>query len=176
MTGSTLKIECLSARDVDDHLPDLAGLLNACVAAGASVSFVLPHSLDDSLAFWSNTVRPALIADGRVVLVAKAGGRLAGSVQLDYDTPPNQPHRAEVTKLLVHPDARRQGIARALMMALEEQAKQRHRTLLTLDTASDMAERLYLSLGYQRAGVIPSYAKDPIEDRYDATTIMFKTL
>ncbi len=176
MTGDTIKIEALSAQTVDDHLPELARLLNTCVATGASVSFVLPHEIEDSLAFWTESVRPA-VADGkRVLLVAHANGRLAGSVQLDCDTPPNQPHRGEVTKLLVHPDARQQGVARALMYALEDQARMQGRRLLTLDTASDVAEHLYKSLGYQRVGAIPGYARDPIKDRYDATVIMYKAL
>ena len=147
-------ISALSPDALDRHLPGLAEVLSACVTAGASVSFVLPHTLDDSLAF----------------------GRLAGTVQLDCDTPPNQPHRADVSKLLVHPGFRRRGLARELMIAIEEEAKARGRRLITLDTASNAAEALYLSLGYERAGVIPGYARDPIEDRYDPTTIMFKRL
>jgi hypothetical protein len=98
-------------------------------------------------------------------------------VQLDYNTPPNQPHRAEVTKLMVHPEARRGGIARALMAALEHRATALGRSLITLDTRTgDMAEPLYTSLGYQTVGVIPGYCRDTIEDRYDPTTIMYKTL
>ena len=176
MTGSTLEIECLSAQTIDNHLPDLAALLNACVHTGASVGFVLPHTVEDGLAFWSDKVRPAVATGRRLLLVAKADGRLAGSVQLDCDTFPYQPHRAEVAKLLVHPEARRKGIARALMVELETQAMQHGRTLLTLDTAGDAAERLYRSLGYQAVGAIPGYARDPIEDRYDATMFMYKTL
>ena len=173
---STISIDRVDSDRIDDHLPDLAGLLHACVLAGASVSFVLPYERGDSLTFWTESVRPAVMNGRRALLVAHANGHLAGSVQLDCDTPPNQPHRGEVTKLLVHPDARRQGVARALMLALEDEASTRGRRLLTLDTASAVAEHLYLSLGYQRAGAIPGYARDPIEDRYDATVIMYKTL
>ena len=169
-------ISALSPDALDRHLPGLAEVLSACVTAGASVSFVLPHTLDDSLAFWSGSVRPALVQGDRVLLVARLDGRLAGTVQLDCDTPPNQPHRADVSKLLVHPGFRRRGLARELMIAIEEEAKARGRRLITLDTASNAAEALYLSLGYERAGVIPGYARDPIEDRYDPTTIMFKRL
>ena len=93
-------------RSFDDHMAALATLLNACVADGASVGFVLPHKLYDRLAYWLDKVRPAVMAGDRVSLVAKVDGCLAGSVQLDCDTPPNQPHRAEVAKLLVHPDGR----------------------------------------------------------------------
>jgi len=90
---------------------------------------------------------------------------------------PNQRHRAEVRKLLVHPDARRRGIARALMAAIERRARHLGRSLLTLDTRTgDGAERLYASLGYETAGVIPGFARDTTEDRLDATTIMYKTV
>ena len=174
MSGA--RIEALSPGTLDDHLLGLGEVLNACVAAGASISFVLPHTLDDSIAFWSDTVRPALAGGRRVLLIVQVGGRLAGTVQLDCDTPPNQPHRADVSKLLVHPEFRGRGLARELMMAIEEEARARGRHLITLDTASNAAEALYLSLGYERAGVIPGYARDPIEDRYDSTTIMFKRL
>ena len=176
MSGGAFQIETLTPAGFDDRLAGLSALLNACVHDGASISFILPHSLDDSLAFWRDKVRPALLAGGRTVLAATMAGRVAGSVQLDCDTPPNQPHRAEVAKLLVHPDFRRRGIARALMVAIEAQAQRMGRNLITLDTASAGAERLYKSLGYRRAGVIPGYARDPLEDRYDATTIMFKAL
>ncbi len=110
-------------------------------------------------------------------MVARKDGRIAGSVQLDYDTPPNQPHRAEVRKLLVHPDFRRRGIAKALMAALESRAAELGRSLLTLDTRTgDMAEPLYVSLGYQTAGIIPGYCRDPFKDHFDPTTIMYKAL
>lgn len=176
MGENDFKVERLSPGTIGDHLKALGALLNACVTSGASVSFVLPHTLQDSVAFWSDDVRPAMTSGGRVLWVAKADRHLAGSVQLDCDTPPNQPHRAAALKLLVHPDFRRLGIARALMVELENHAKRLGRTLITLDTASDNAERLYLSLGYVRVGEIPDYSKDPIEDRYEPTTIMFKTL
>jgi len=98
-----------------------------------------------------------------------------GTVQLDCDTPANQPHRAEVRKLLVHPRARRAGIARQLMVAIEASARERGRTLLTLDTRSgDHAEPLYLGMGYVVAGRIPGYARASDADRLDATTIMYK--
>lgn len=176
MTGGAIEIELLSPKTIDCHLSELGGMLNACVHAGANISFVLPHSLDDSLAFWSNEVRPAILAGKRELWVARIDDRLVGSVQLDTNLPPNQAHRAEVCKLLVHPDYRERGIARALMLELERRARQMGQRLITLDTASDKAERLYLSLGYERVGTIPCFAKDPMEDRYDATTIMFKAL
>ncbi len=176
MHSQDFQIEVVSPDTIDGHIGALAEILNVCVADGASVSFVLPHTLDDSMAFWTDKVRPGVMSGDRVVLAARVGERVAGSVQLDCDTPPNQPHRAEVSKLLVHPDFRKHGIARALMIELEEHARRRGRSLITLDTASGKAERLYLSLGYQRVGAIPSFARDPIENRYDPTTIMYKLL
>jgi ribosomal protein S18 acetylase RimI-like enzyme len=172
---TTLSI--LSAEDVAVHLGALGALLHACVHAGASVNFVLPFTQEDSEAFWRRKVLPAVQDGGRVLWVARTGGRITGSVQLIHDTPPNQAHRAEVTKLLVHPEFRRRGIARALMAELEREAGRLGRSLITLDTRTgDMAEPLYASLGYRTAGVIPGYCRDTIEDRLDPTTIMYKVL
>jgi ribosomal protein S18 acetylase RimI-like enzyme len=170
-------ISIFSADDIAGHVRELGALLHACVHDGASISFVLPFTADDSEAFWSQNVRPGVLDGTRLLLVARKGGRIAGSVQLDYDTPPNQPHRAEVRKLLVHPEFRRQGIAQALMAKLERTASQMGRSLITLDTRTgDKAEPLYASLGYKTAGVIPGYCRDPFEDRLDSTTIMYKVL
>src|SRR5215471_514565 len=134
----------------------LGDVLHACVSSGASVSFILPFSRDDAAAFWRDQVLPAVNEGDCIVLVARQGKRIVGTAQLDLVTPPNQPHRAEVRKLLVHPDVRRGGVARALMLALEDEARSAGRSLLTLDTITDNpAEWLYASLGYIRVGVIP---------------------
>lgn len=167
----------LSPDEAMRALDDLATLLHACVHAGASVSFVLPFSVEDARGFWMRKVFPAVGSGALLLLAAKLGGRLAGSVQLDLDTPPNQPHRAEIRKLLVHPDFRRRGLATGLMTAVEREAAGRGRRLLTLDTRTgDAAEPLYSGLGYATAGVIPGFSRDPASDRLDATTIMFKTI
>ncbi|AXE28866.1 GNAT family N-acetyltransferase [Chromobacterium phragmitis] len=172
-----LDILALDAEPASALLPELAELLHACVHDGASIHFVLPFSVEQAAAFWRDKTLPGVAGGGRVLLAALLDGRLAGSAQLDCDTPPNQPHRAEVCKLLVHPDCRRQGIARALMAELENQARRRGRSLLTLDTASgDKAEPLYRSLGYQEAGRIPGYAWDGRGEKLQATTLMYKTL
>lgn len=172
-----ISIERLDCDGFDVHLDELAGILHACVHSGASVNFILPFEHSESLEFWTRKVRPALVVGKRVLLVAKCEGRVAGTVQLDHDTPPNQAHRADVSKLLVHPDFRRRGIAKALMNALERQAVLQHRNLLTLDTRTgDSAEPLYLSLGYQRAGIIPNFAKDPHTDKLDGASYMYKQL
>jgi len=161
------------ANDIDM----LAAVLHDCVHAGASVSFVLPFSHDDAKAFWRAKVLPGVECGLCLVLIARCGKQIVGTVQLDLATPPNQPHRAEVRKLLVHPSARRQGIARALMLALEQEARRYRRHLLTLDTVTDgFAEPLYLSLGYTKVGVIPGYAVRPDSPYLDATTIMYKQI
>lgn len=177
-TDSQVTLAILSADDIVALAGELGALLHACVCAGASVNFVLPYSPQDGQAFWTGKVLPAVRAGGRAVLVARTGARIAGTVQLAYDTPPNQPHRAEVSKLLVHPDARRRGIARLLMAELERLAQNLGRSLLTLDTRTgDSAEPLYTSLGYHTVGVIPGYCRDPFgQDRLDSTTIMYKVL
>jgi ribosomal protein S18 acetylase RimI-like enzyme len=176
-SATSFTISNFSADDLMRHVGELGALLHACVHAGASVNFVLPYSREDSEAFWNRKVLPGLHARGLLLLAAWEDGKIAGSVQLDYDTPPNQPHRAEVRKLLVHPDFRRRGLARALMAEIERRAGALGRSLLTLDTRTgDMAEPLYTSLGYKTAGIIPGYCRDPMEDRLDSTTIMYKNL
>ena len=155
----------------------LTDVLHACVHAGASVSFVLPFSTEDAKRFWNEQVLPAVTAGRRSVLLARQDERIVGTVQLDLDTPPNQPHRAEVKKLLVHPDARRRGIARSLMLAAEQQAKEASRSLLTLDTVTGgFAESLYLSLGYVSVGPIPRYALNFNSSIVESTTVMYKEL
>ena len=160
-----------------EDLDSLGGVLHACVHAGASVSFVLPFSHGDAVSFWRDQVLPAVNAGSRCVLLARLSGEIVGTVQLDLATPPNQPHRAEVKKLLVHPRARRRGIARLLMAALEDHARAARRTLLTLDTVTGgAAEPLYLSMGYQASGVIPRYALNFNSTVLESTTVMYKSL
>jgi ribosomal protein S18 acetylase RimI-like enzyme len=178
MTPANLELTLSTAQSAAAAVPELARLLHACVQGGASVSFVLPYSHEEAEAFWRNKVVPGVESGAVKLWVARVNGQIAGSVQLDVDTPPNQPHRAEVRKLLVHPDFRRQGIARRLMQAVEAMARRLHRSLLTLDTRTgDSAEPLYASLGYKTVGVIPGFARDPLDPaKVDGTTIMYKQL
>ena len=161
------------ARDIDM----LADVLHAVVHGGAGVSFVVPFSLDDARAFWRDSVLPGVKARRRRVLAARLDGRIVGTVQLDPAWAPNQRHRAEVLKLLVHPDARRRGIARSLMVALEELARDCGWTLLTLDTWTGRAgEQLYRSLGYTAIGSIPRYARGSTTPELEPSTVMYKEL
>jgi GNAT superfamily N-acetyltransferase len=161
----------------EENLEALAGLLHATVQAGASVSFVLPFSMEEAREFWRKKVLPGVRSGGRRVLTARVDGEIAGTVQLLLDTPPNQAHRAEVAKMLVHPKARRRGLARALMTALEDVARSEGRTLLTLDTVTGgAAEPLYRSMGYMLAGVIPRYARGALRPELEDTSVMYKEL
>ena len=162
---------------VSEEIEMLAEVLHACVHAGASVSFVLPFPVEDARSFWREKVLPAVRSDTCCVLVARGAERIVGTVQLDLATPPNQPHRAEARKLLVHPEWRRRGIARRLMLALEEGARELGRTLITLDTVSGgFAEPLYESIGFVRVGVIPRYARKPDSLELEGTVVMYKEL
>jgi GNAT superfamily N-acetyltransferase len=159
------------------ELDMLADVLHAVVHQGAGVSFVVPFSMEEARAFWVEKVLPGVRAGTRRVLVARLGPRIVGTVQVDFATPPNQPHRGEVLKLLVHPDARRRGIARRLMIALEDVAHAEGRSLLTLDTwTGGFAETLYRSLGYVEVGVIPRFAYGSTTSTLEPTTIMYKEL
>ena len=162
---------------VDREIDMLADILRAIVYDGAGVSFIVPFSMEESRAFWRERVLPGVVARTRHVLIARDGDRIVGTVQLDLAMMPNQQHRGEVAKMLVHPDARRRGIARALMVTLEEVARSEGRTLLTLDTWSgSAAETLYRSLGYVVVGMIPRFARTSTKTDLEPTTIMYKDL
>ncbi len=153
-------VAVLDAAGAASAVPRLAAILAACVEAGASVSYLPPLAPVIAQAAMHRAARD--VAGGtRRLLAAWSGGVLAGTVQLDLAMAPNQTHRAEVQKLLVHPDARRHGIARALMLAAEQEARRAGRTLLTLDTrGGDAAEALYRAAGWTEAGRIPDYAQN----------------
>ena len=172
-----IEISSFAGNDIMSCVSELAALIHACVHDGASIGYILPFSMVEAEAFWMKKVLPAVEDGTRVLLVARSATQIVGSVQLDHDTPPNQPHRAEVRKLMVHPGFRRQGIARLLMAKIEDRARQLPRSLLTLDTRSgDAAEPLYASLGYVTVGQVPGYCLDPFRQQFDATTIMYKVL
>jgi ribosomal protein S18 acetylase RimI-like enzyme len=172
-----MSIVPLSAADIEARINELSDLLHACVMDGASVNFVMPYAMADAERFWRKKVL-ARMDDGLLTVLGwMEGGRVVGSVQLDADTPPNQAHRADVKKMLVHPAFQRRGIGRALMAAVEQAARDKGLTLLTLDTRSgDKGEPLYRASGFEVAGVIPAYSRDPFADVYDACTYMYKQL
>jgi len=170
------QIEALDAEGVRAAAVDLAATLIDCVEGGASVSFMSGLAESQAIAFWRDVADQGE-RDGRAVFVARrANDRAAiGVVQLIPAVAENQPHRAEVAKMLVRRADRRRGLGAALMRAAEAAAARAGKTLLTLDTASGDAERLYASLGWVRVGQIPAYALLP-DGRPCATTIFFRSL
>jgi ribosomal protein S18 acetylase RimI-like enzyme len=139
----------------------LSELLVETVASGGSVSFMHPMPLGDADAFWKDSLAAAARGE-RIVLGAFDGEALVGTVTLLLNLPPNQPHRAEIAKMMTRVSHRHRGVATALMQAAETDAIARGRTLLVLDTAvADGASKLYERLGFQLTGIIPDYALKP---------------
>ncbi len=150
------QVERLDQRQLDG----LVGVLIDCVEGGASVSFMHPLSPAKALAFWRR-VADDVESGARALLVAEDDSGIIGTVQLVLDQPENQPHRADLSKMLVHRRARRLGLGAALMRAAEDAARRAGKTLLVLDTASDEAERLYARAGWTLVGIVPDYALLP---------------
>ncbi|WP_049291761.1 GNAT family N-acetyltransferase [Franconibacter helveticus] len=169
-------VSVMSAASLANHIDELADVLVDCVQGGASVSFMLPFAHSQARDFWHGVAQSAA-REERVVIVAQdEAGRIVGTVQLITAQPDNQPHRADVSKLLVHRSARRGGVARELMSLLETEALKRGKNVLVLDTATGSdAERFYQRNEWQRAGEIPRYALNP-DGSYCATTYFFKQL
>ena len=171
--ASILEVRRLRAV-TEAQLQELADVLVDCVEGGASVSFMQPMTRDKALAFWRK------VADGvergeRALLVAEDAQGIVGTVQVVLDQPENQPHRADVSKMLVHRRARRRGAGAALMRAAEHEASAEGKTLLVLDTADATAARLYARMGWQAAGTIPRYALLPAGGEC-ATTFYYRSL
>jgi GNAT superfamily N-acetyltransferase len=170
-----IEIQRLAGGDLERELDALAGVLADCVAGGASVSYLAPFSLDEARAAFAGMAAAAERGQ-RLILGAFAEGRLVGTVQVLLEVPPNQPHRAEIAKLLVHRSARKRGIAQLLMEAAEAEARAEGKSLLVLDAVSDGdAARLYARLGWTTVGVIPNYALYP-DGRPCDTTVFWKAL
>jgi GNAT superfamily N-acetyltransferase len=170
----TLSLREIRADDVEPIIDSLSAIMKACVDEGASIGYLTPFGLKDAGAFWT-FVRGTLASGARRMLIAEMGGKITGTVQIGIDMPPNGRHRADVMKLMVHPDARKKGVGKALMMAAEDIARAERRSLLVLDTAGDDAERLYQSLGWTVTGKVPAYARSTT-GALEATTIMWKML
>jgi GNAT superfamily N-acetyltransferase len=171
---STIRLRRLFSAS-DAEIDQLADVLIDCVEGGASVSFMLPMTRETAERFWRQ------VADGvargeRALLVAEDDEGICGTVQLVLDLPENQPHRADLAKMLVHRRARRHGLGARLMQGAEEMARDCGRTLLVLDTVTGGdAERLYTRLGWTRVGEIPRYALMP-DGPFCSTTVFYRDL
>jgi GNAT superfamily N-acetyltransferase len=170
-----IEIRTVTAEEGRLHTAALAEVLLDCVAGGASVSFMASLSKDEAEDFFRKVV-DSVERGERILLAAFDDARLVGTVQVVTATPPNQPHRADIAKLLVQRSARRQGVASRLMNAAEGASRQAGKTLLVLDTVTgEQAEKLYLRMGWTKAGIIPNYALFP-DGRFCDTTIFWKQL
>ena len=175
MPVDEIEIRRLEGAELRGSLDGLAAVLEDCVAGGASVSYMAPFSFEEARAAFEGFAADAE-QGRRLILAAFAGGELVGTVQVVLALPPNQPHRGDIAKLLVHRSARRQGIAERLMGRAEEEARAEGKTLLVLDTVTgDGAERLYARLGWNRVGEIPGYALYP-DGRPCSTTVFWKEI
>jgi ribosomal protein S18 acetylase RimI-like enzyme len=170
-----IEIRRLGPTELRAQLDGLAAVLFDCVAGGASVSYLAPFSHEEARAAFE-AVAVEVEQGRRLLLAAFARDELVGTVQVVLAMPPNQPHRAEIAKLLVHRSARRRGIAQLLMEQAEREARAEGKTLLVLDAVTgDSAERLYQRLGWTKVGVIPGYALYPDRRPCD-TTILWKAV
>jgi GNAT superfamily N-acetyltransferase len=169
------EIVSVGAPIAETALAQLADVLVDCVEGGASVSFMSPFSQHQALAFFRK-VAGSVASGDTLLLAAKLDGRIVGTVQLGLNTPPNQPHRADIMKLLVHRSARGHGVGAALMARVEQEARRRDRWLLVLDTVpGENGHRLYLREGWTQTGLVPDYARFP-DGRLCDTAIMWKRL
>ncbi|MEH7436933.1 GNAT family N-acetyltransferase [Neobacillus drentensis] len=149
------EVEIAELTLIEEHLDELSELLVKVVDDGASIGFLPPMRKQDAANYWKTVLSPDVI-----LLVAKLNNHIVGSIQLHLSTKQNGSHRAEIAKLMTHPEYRRNGIGRLLMQKAEETAKQMERSLIVLDTREgDPSNKLYSSLGYTQAGRIPNYAK-----------------
>ena len=170
-----VQVRRLHGAELRASIDGLAAVLVDCVAGGASVSYMAPFTHDDAVAVFE-----AFAADAengnRIIVAAFAGDELVGAAQVLLSVPPNQPHRADIAKVLVHRAARKRGIGRLLMEQAEQEARAAGKSLLVLDTVTGGdAERLYERLGWNRVGVIPGYALFP-DGRLCDTTVFWKTI
>jgi GNAT superfamily N-acetyltransferase len=170
---SDAAIRPLDAREAEERLGELAGILVDAVANGASVNFMAGFSQEDGEAFWRSML-PGLAAGDHVLLVAEEGGRLLGTVIVFFARQPNGPHRAEIGKMLVHSSARRRGLGERLLRRAEEHARDAGRSLLVLDThTGGDGDRLYRRCGWIEVGQIPDHSFTT-DGRLWPTTIFYK--
>jgi ribosomal protein S18 acetylase RimI-like enzyme len=172
MNQNHFVVRRVGAEEAGPLAEKLAEVLHDCVEGGASVSFMLPLARETAMQFWRD-VAASVSRCERTLLVAEDEQGIVGTVQLITDLPENQPHRADVAKLLVHRRARNGGVGQRLMEAVELAACEQNRTVLVLDTANGAAERLYQRLGWQRVGTVPAFALLPNGEPC-ATTFFYK--
>lgn len=170
---TTLRL--LTGAEARAAIPGLCDILADSVAGGASVGFMQPYTAADAAPYWQG-VAEQVEAVSTLLMVAETDGEIVGTVQVGMAQMPNQPHRGDLKKLLVHSKARGRGLGRLLMTAIEQEAAKAGKTLLVLDTATGSpAESIYPRLGWTRVGIIPDYAMWP-EGGYCPTTIFYKRL
>ena len=168
-------VRCLTTDEARARVPELSRVLVDCVHGGASVSFMAPLGAERAEAFWRG-VADGVAAGDRILVVAEVDGAIVGTVQVVFAWPENQPHRADVAKMLVHRSARRRGLGARMLAVAEAAALAAGKTLLVLDTVTGGdAERLYARCGWTRVGVVPDYALFP-DGRYCDTTFFYKRL
>jgi GNAT superfamily N-acetyltransferase len=171
MTDATIRI--LTAEETRRARADLCETLSDCINGGASLGFMLPFTPQDAVDYWDE-IADAVEKGGIILAAAEVDGKVVGTVQVGLASKPNQPHRGDLMKLLVHRSARGLGLSRKLMEAVEAEAARRGRTLLVLDTATGSdAEKIYPRFGWERVGVIPDYALWPGGGFCD-TTLFYK--
>ncbi|WP_454726292.1 MULTISPECIES: N-acetyltransferase family protein [Cupriavidus] len=171
-----VRVRRLGAEEAAASVPALADVLIDCVAGGASVSFMLPLPRDKAEAFWRGVADGVARAERALLVAQDRDGSILGTVQLILAQPDNQPHRADVAKMLVHRRARRRGIAQRLMAAIDEVARAEGKTVLVLDTVTGGdAERLYQRAGWQAVGTVPKYALMP-DGAFCGTTFFYRDL
>lgn len=173
---SDITIRRVAPNEAGNCVEALADIMIDCVEGGHSIGFMRPLAREASLAFWRKVAQGVQQGE-RALLVAEDGeGAIVGTVQMILALPPNQPHRADVVKMLVHSRARRQGIAEKLMRALEAEALREGRTVLVLDAVTGgAAARLYERVGWQKAGDVPKFALMP-DGGFCSTTFYYKHL
>jgi GNAT superfamily N-acetyltransferase len=175
--NKSFTIRHLSPQEAREQIGALSAVLIDCVEGGASVSFMSPLTHERADAFWQG-VAEGVAAGERILLVARedSSGRIVGTVQVILKQPENQPHRADIAKMLVHGGARKRGIGAALMQAAEDAARMAGKSVLVLDTVTGGdAERLYERAGWTRSGVIPNYALWP-KGGFCDTTVFYKQI
>lgn len=169
----TTTIRIADAQAARAAIPDLCEILSDGINGGASLGFMLPFEPKDAVAYWQD-IAAQVAAGGIILCLAEREGKVVGTVQVGLASKPNQPHRGDLMKLLVHRSARGLGLSRKLMQEVEAEAVRRGRSLLVLDTATGSeAEAIYPRFGWERVGVIPDYALWP-QGGFCATTLFYK--